>query len=254
MSLWQVVPCSRPDCVEQLVERFRLQTYPSAKLCLVVNGWPPDIEVERYLKERDAWPDLLLKTETSPVGKAIALNAALEALRGELLAIRDDDDLQQPGDLEEAVRAYQQTQAELVVKLPHQVILNGILWVFAEELANTWAEHSDGSPDCRISGSNMLFHTRLGLNFPLIRTVESRRWARLLQLQGGRIWRTSVDNYVWVRDRKDHLWSATEALVRHEYGMPEKGVGFVPARRARRLVEGKWEWVEPPTLSELFRG
>lgn len=253
--IWQVVPSARPDCVAKLVERFRQQSFRSAKLCLVVNGWPPDLDVERFLKEQDAWPDLLIRTESSPVGKAIALNAALEQLDGELVAIRDDDDIQEPGDLEEAFRAYQETEADAVVKLPHLVILNGTLWMFAEELANSWAVRSDGSPDCRISGSNMLFHTKLQLKFPLVRAIESRYWAQALLDRGGRMWRTSVDNYVWVRDRKDHLWSASEAMVRHEYGMPDSPgfiTQFVPARRARRLVNGVWEWVDPPTLTDLL--
>ncbi len=253
--IWQVVPCSRPDCVGAVVSRFKRQTLADVKLCLVINGWQIEGDVREYLKQREAEPDLLLQTETSPVGKAIALNRALDELQGDVVAIRDDDDIQEPGDLEEAFRAYQETEADAVVKLPHRVILNGTLWMFAEELANSWAVRSDGSPDCRISGSNMLFHTKLQLKFPLVRAVESRYWARALLARGGRIWRTSVDNYVWVRDRKDHLWSASEAMVRHEYGMsdlPDVVTGFVPARRARKLVNGVWEWVDPPTITDLL--
>jgi hypothetical protein len=253
--IWQIVPCSRPDCVADVVSRFRAQTLESAKLCLVVNGWAPHVEVERFLKERDAWPDLLLRTEKSPVGKAIALNEALEQLQGELVAIRDDDDIQEPGDLEEALKAYQKKGAAAVVKLPHKVFIGDTLWMFAEDLANTWAVFEDGTPDCRISGSNMLFHTNLRIQFPLVRAVESRHWARLLTEQGERIWRTSVNNYTWVRGRSDHLWRASEAMIRYEYGMPErppKGNEFVPARQARRLVNGSWEWVAPPTLSEML--
>ena len=254
--IWQVVPCARPECVREVVERFRLQTLKERKLCLVVNGWAPSFDVEKYLEERDALPDLLIKTETSPVGKAIALNSALEQLRGELVAIRDDDDLQESGDLEEALSEYQRTGAEAVVKLPHQVNLNGTRWMFAEELASTWAAFSDGKPDPRISGSNMLFHTDLNLCFPLVRAIESRMWAQDLQKRGGRIWRTSIHNYVWVRGRKDHLWRASEPMVRHEYGMPDRfsqAAEFVPSRRARRFVDGDWEWVNPPTLAEMLQ-
>lgn len=255
--LWQVVPCARPDCVKAVVERFRRQTLTDVKLCLAVNGWNPEIDVERYLKEQDCWPDLLLQTETALHGKAIALNAALAELQGELVAIRDDDDIQGPGDLEEALKAYREKQVEAIVKLPHRVILNGTLWMFAAELANTWAVYSDGTPDCRISGSNMLFHTSLKLDFRPVRAIESRLWAADLQRSGGRIWRTSPDNYTWVRGRGDHLWRATEVMVRHEYGMPDKPASsgtFSPARLAGRFVDGKWELVKPPTLSELLAG
>lgn len=255
--IWQVVPCSRPDLVSAVVSRFRRQTLQDAKLCLVVNGWGADGGVGEYLKRIGAEPDLLLETKKSPVGKAIALNRALDELQGEFVAIRDDDDIQWPRDLEEAWTAYQEKGAELVVKIPHRVLIDGVLWVFAEELANSWARHVDGTPDPRISGSNMLFSTKLGLKFPLVRAIESRRWAKALVEQGGKIWRTSVENYTWVRSSKmRHLWEATEVTIRHEYGMPEKQEGpkFVKARKARRFLEGKWTWVDPPTLDELLKG
>lgn len=227
-----------------VVQQFRAQTYAHKKLCIVANGCGPKEQVEEQFRRLEVQPDLLLHTPTHPqLGKPWALNRALSELKGEVIALRDDDDIQGPSDLAEAMEAFWVTGATLVTKHPHQVLINDEMWLFAESLADQWAKLGD-TYDTRISGSNVLFRNRDVPEFPLVPSGEVRKWAHGLVQEGATIWRTSTDNYTWVRGRHAHRWRATPTLVRDEYGR---------SLRARRYKkDGSFEWVEPPTIEETL--
>lgn len=242
--IWQVVPVARLWCVRSVFQQFKAQNHESKKLCLVVNGCGSPLDVEEHLKQQEVTPDLLLHSEAHPqLGKPWALNKALSELKGEIVALRDDDDIQGPNDLAEAMEAFWVTGATLVTKHPHQVLINDERWLFAESLANQWAKLGD-TYDTRISGSNVLFRNRDVPEFPLVPSGEVRKWAHGLVQEGATIWRTSTDNYTWVRGKHEHRWRATKASVRDDYG---RGL---PARRY--LPDGTFEWVEPPTIQEIM--
>lgn len=244
--IWQVVPLSRMQYAREVVQRFNAQTYSDKRLCLVVNGTGLSaVQVQEQFKRMEIAPDLLLQTASHPqFGKPWALNRALLELPGELIALRDDDDIQGPKDLEEAVEAYRVTRATIVSKHPHQVLVNEQRWLFAEELANQWAKRPDGSYDCRVSGSNVLFQNRGVPKFPEVPSGEVRSWTQAMIDQGASIWRTSIENYTWVRGKHTHRWRATMASLRDEYG---RGL---PAKRFKH--DGTFDTVQPPTAMEIM--
>ena len=232
------------QCARDVVRCFNDQTYAHKRLCLVVNGCGAPADVEEQFQQWGVAPDLLLHSPTHPkLGKPWALNKAMDVLRGELIALRDDDDVQGPEDLSEAVAAYQSTGATIVSKHPHRVLVDDQLWLFAESLANQWAKRGDEF-DARVSGSNVLFLNQDVPKFPEVPSGEVRHWAKAMIDQGASVWRTSVDNYTWVRGRHAHRWQATLASIRDEYGrrMPAK----------RYLADGSFEMVNPPTTEEIL--
>lgn len=208
-TVWQVVPLSRPDCVRQVIAGFASQLHPDRKLCLVANG-PRVDEVLMTLSIEGAQPDLLL---TSAPGKPAALNTAFEVLRGQMIAIRDDDDIQLPGDLAECVAAMDRTGAEIISRHKHWVWSQDSdrLWLLGEHLAHSWA-------DQKISGGSLLF--RCDSDTPPIpdqRVGECCVWAAAMIELGARIWRPSINHQIFVRGRGDHLFEADENYMAAVY-------------------------------------
>jgi hypothetical protein len=218
--IWQVTPLSRPNQAARVVREFRAQTIQGAKLCLVVNG----------CNCAPAGADLVLRTKP---GKPAALNAALDALPGEVIAIRDDDDESLPYDLQQCADALDTTGADVVARLRHWVRLDGEIWLFAESRANTWGTAS-------VWGGSLMFRNTDGVpRFPGELVTESQSWARAMVAQGARIWHPSIDNQIHVRESFGGMWGAGPLEVRRTLGFAQS------ARRYR--ADGSFEWVDAPS-------
>jgi hypothetical protein len=222
--LWQVTPLSRPSQAARVIHEFREQSIADRKLCLVVNSC--DCE--------PVGADLVLR---SAPGKPAALNAALAALPGELIAIRDDDDISLPGDLAECVDAMVRTGAEIVRRLRHEVLLDGERWLFAENEANQW-----GKPG--VWGGSLLFRNTPDVPQFLDELVtESQSWAREMVKLGARIWRPSIRNQAHVRSSFGGMWGAGPLEIRRTLGFKQ---------RARRCFpDGSFEWVDSPSAQDV---
>jgi hypothetical protein len=233
--VWQVVPLSRPDCVESVVSGFARQLYSDRKLCAVING-PHAQDVEQALAGR---ADLVLRSAT---GKPAALNEAFARLRNRLIAVRDDDDVQLPGDLAECVQAMQTTGAEIVSRHKHWVWhqSSDTLWLTGEHLQHKWGDE-------RVSGGSLLFRCRTDTpDVPNERVGECVLWARAMLASGCRVWRPSINHQIFVRGRGDHLFEADEDLSVAVYARAPKARRYgAPGPEHQKLCRGE---IKPTAL------
>jgi hypothetical protein len=181
-------------------------------------------------------PDIDLLLHCAP-GKPTALNEAMAALPGELLAIRDDDDVSMPGDLRECRDEYLRTGAEVVSRLRHRVMLDGERWLFAEHLASQWGNHA-------VWGGSLMFRNIPDVpTFPDELVSESQSWARAMIALGARVWRPSTEHQIHVRQSFCGMWGAGPLEVRRTLGFKD---------RARRYKDdGSFVWEPCPTMLEV---
>ena len=245
-TVHQVTPLSRPDCVASVLAGFARQRVHK-HLTLAING-PLAAEVWAALPRE--LPDDVTPILTRP-GKPAALNTALAGLRGCLVAVRDDDDVQLAGDLAECVRAMADTGAEIVSRHKHWVwdTSEDKLWLLGEHLAQQWGDH-------RLSGGSLLFHCDLNTpEFPDQRVGESVEWAKRMCQAGARVWRPSVNHQVFIRGRSDHLFDGGpslgvcprligEARVRAVYGRAHKARCYgKPTPEHQAMCRGEIPWL-----------
>lgn len=237
--IWQVVATSRPDCLANVWRGFTRQLHDSRRLCLVCNG-PAWTNPTAQVWNAGVRPDLLL---TSAPGKPAALNTAFQALRGQWLAVRDDDDVQMPGDLLDVVTAQRRTAADIVSRHKHWVYCQDSdrLWLLGEHLANKEAE------DPYIAGGSFLFYNGTATpEVPNRRVGECVKWARAMVAKGARIWRPGLEHQVFIRGRHDHLFEADEAKMVRIYARAPKARLYKPSADAQRAIRGELNPFELP--------
>jgi hypothetical protein len=236
----QIVPLSRPDCVPEVLAGFARQTHQAKRLVLAVNG-PHAGECMTALEDSTAW---VIRT---PPGKPAALNHALALVGPGLVAIRDDDDIQLPGDLEECEAAMRETGASIVSRHKHWVWDRKVdqLWLLGEHRAHQWGND-------QVSGGSLLFRNAPGLpEFPDIRVGESMIWAKRMIERGARVWRPSINHQVFVRGRSDHLFESPDAIAIYAKA-PKARLYGKPAAVHQAMCRGVYGPLElPHTVEDL---
>ena len=99
----------RPQFLREAIASVRAQTVADHEIVVVVNG-PANAYTSQILDV--AAGQRIVRIEQA--GIAIALNAGIEAARGEWLAFLDDDDLWEPNRLEAALKTADETNAGLI--------------------------------------------------------------------------------------------------------------------------------------------
>lgn len=242
MRVWQVVPLSRPHEAARVVREFSKQTWSDRKLCLVCNG-----------PAREAQVDADLVIRTGDGGKPEALNAAMDALRGEVVAIRDDDDVSLPQDLATCSEAFVRTGATIVSRLRHWVELRGRLWLFAED-------HGEAPGESNVWGGSLMFRVTGDIpEFPSEQVTESQSWVRQMLTLGADVWRPSIYHQIHRRDGDDKMWRAGELEARRTLGLKLPGRRYAIGAPALELASGRIsrdaypsEWVTPPNAIDVF--
>jgi hypothetical protein len=221
---WVVVPFARPEMLGNVIRNFQRQT-ALARLCLVENG-PAVGACERA----GLVPDLLL---TSEAHQATAKNTALEEIRkrgGGLVALWDDDDRYGCGFLEELLE--HRRRANVVGKRRHLIRMSRGLYLFDEHNAN--------APSTWLHGPTCLVRAEECVDFPRVTPNDDGEWCRDMARAGATFYATSVWNYVYERTGTQHVWKASDVVVRHHMG---DGL----------LWDGRtWQPAPKPTDREIF--
>jgi hypothetical protein len=223
--IWVVVPFSRPHMLSNVLGNACRQTVPF-KLCIVENG--PAVGT---CKQHGITPALLL---TSEAHQAIAKNTAIAEIRkrgGGQVALWDDDDCYGSGFLAELEA--NRRRATVVGKRIHLVELADGLYLFDHEGANQLSTWLHG-PTVMAEASDML-------DFPVVSPSDDPLWCKAMRDAGATMWATSVGEYVYRRTGTNHVWKATDLLVRFRMGSSYRiepdGVTFVPELTDEQILD-----------------
>jgi hypothetical protein len=223
--IWVVVPFSRPNMLGNVLGNACRQTVPF-KLVLVENG--PAVGT---CKRHGIAPALLL---TSEPHQAIAKNTALAEIRkrgGGLVALWDDDDYYGAGFLAELVA--NRRRATVVGKRIHWVELADGLYLFDHESAN--------QPSTLLHGPTVMAQASEIVDFPVVSPSDDRQWCKAMRQAGATMWATSVGEYVYRRTGSNHVWNASDLLVRFQLGdsyrFDADGATFVPGLTDEQIFE-----------------
>jgi hypothetical protein len=215
--IWVVVPLGRAEMLPNVLDNASRQALP-LKLCIVENG-----DAVGACAKHCVDPDLLL---TSEHHQATAKNEAVSAIKklgGGLISFWDDDDEYGAGFLGELKG--QESKATVVGKRRHLVRLSDGLYLFDRESANQPSDWLHG-PTCMVQAENCV-------EFPRIAPNDDGEWCKAMKQAGATFWATSIWNYTYIRTGHNHVWEASDLMVRLQLGSAwkledDRGT-FVPA-------------------------
>jgi glycosyltransferase involved in cell wall biosynthesis len=102
---------NRPDLLREAIDSVRAQTFTNYEIIVVINGADNPL-MPRTLEVANGAGCIVLRIQQA--GIAIALNAGIEAARGEWIALLDDDDLWAPSKLETQLKTAEAAAADVV--------------------------------------------------------------------------------------------------------------------------------------------
>lgn len=222
-EIWVVVPASRPQHSERVLDQFHAQTYGHKKLLVVENG-------DAVGSYSGLGVDVLLD---SIPHQSAAKNRALDHLRKHqpeaLVAFWDDDD--RYGDhylSEQALLARNGTiwaKRETWVEFP-----TGLVW-----FGHNWKPGDDAE---YVSGATISGYVQDMPNFPITPCAEEQGFVKRAKANGVRVRHST---------RRGFVYDRTSALCDHTYKAREEKVWRHSGKGIR--VAGTWrDWIEsdPP--------
>jgi hypothetical protein len=221
---WVIVPFARSEMLGNVWRNFERQT-TVARLCLVENG--PAVGA---CARAGLVPDLLL---TSEAHQATAKNTALEEIRkrgGGLVALWDDDDWYAAGFLAELLD--HRHLATVVGKRRHLIRMSSGIYLFDQ--------HTADAPSTWLHGPTCLLRAEECVDFPRVTPNDDGEWCRDMARAGATFYATSPWNYVYDRTGTQHVWKASDVIVRHHMG------------DGLRWDGAAWVSAPKPTDRELF--
>lgn len=203
--VWVIVPLSRPENVQRVIENFSRQRFPFKRLVVVLNGRARDLVPEQVGL---GWATVF----TSDAHQSIAKNTALAEIRklgGGFTVVMDDDDWYGPQFLTEScgyARSY-----DITGKMRHFVSINDAeLWLCRREQrlrTNSW-----------LNGGTIACWAESAPQYSIMPHGEDSDFVMGAQMGGMKIFSTDVYHYLYRReDRGDHAWTiSTQELRLHE--------------------------------------
>lgn len=225
-----IVPFSRPECALRTLRNFERQLYPDKRLWIVENG--PAV---------GTWAQLGLPADrvlTSSAHQSHARNVGVAELRtsgGGYWAGFDDDDWYSADYLNEV--AVNADKANVVGKRQHFISIDDrYLFLFLEQMQNRFA--------IALTGGALAAWSEESLDFPIQRVAEDIRWCMAMRKAGGRIWNTSVYNYLYRRCTTDHQHASGAQSL--DYLIYQHGRGHYLGLLSHRVVSGEREALRMP--------
>jgi hypothetical protein len=223
--IWVVVPLGRAEMIPNVLENVGRQALP-LKLCLVENG-----QAVGACAERSVSPDLLLTSEHHQASAKNEAVAAIKKLGGGLISFWDDDDEYSAGFLGELLS--QKNLATVVGKRRHLVRLRDGLYLFDRKSANALSSWLHG-PTCLVRAEECV-------EFPRVAPNDDGEWCKAMAQAGATFWATSIWNYTYSRTGNNHVWQASDLLVRHMLGdafrLDADCATFIPAPTDDEIID-----------------
>jgi len=180
-----IVPLSRPELAEHVVDQFARQSHPDKRLWIVENGRGIGAMQRQML-----WADRVL---SSGQAASLARNTALDELKrsgGGYWCSWDDDDEYLPKYLSEVAAC--SSRAEVTGKEPHFVSYDDEhLFFFHAGRDSRFTE--------RCQGGTLSGWAETALPFPQLRLGEDLRWCEAMRKVGARIWSRGIHHYLYRR-------------------------------------------------------
>ena len=198
----------RPELLPQALAAVARQTYPRLELALALHGDDPFPDAERLAAELPC-PAVAVRVPASETLGA-ALNAAVAASSGALLAKMDDDDAYGSEHVWDLVLARVYSRAQLIGKS------GGFVYLAESDCTiRRFAGDAEGRRTFNLAGGALLVSRRnlerAGGWRDAPHSVDALLIADVLR-KGGQAHRTRDAGYVHVRHGGGHTWDAPDAL------------------------------------------
>lgn len=178
--IYVLVPFSRPLMAGNILANFNRQNYKNKKLVVIANGEAKNTNIEC---------DKLLKSDNNA---ASAKNDGIYWLKRngeEYFTIFDDDDFYGEGYLDEIY--YYRNQATVIGKNIHYFKCESGMYLANEGTANKFVKY--------IHGPTLSCHSK-DAPFYSTKFNEEKSFCNKVLTNGGTIYNTSVDNYIYMRN------------------------------------------------------
>lgn len=239
--VWVIVPFSRPENAQRVVDNFARQIFPGKRLLVVLNGSAKDsVQASSIFLQAAA----VLLTSDAHVG--IAKNTALDEVRrrgGGFTAVMDDDDWYGPHYLTEMV-GYARTY-DLVGKGRHFIAADGELWLCGRE------RRARAGDDWITGGTICCWAESAPRYSEWLRWGEDAALCKSASSSGMRLGTTDLYHYLYCRSSTGkHTWPTSLEVLRASesaagaidlgpinYDVVSGHVLDVPARRLRGAAD-----------------
>lgn len=214
--VWVIVPLSRPENVQRVIENFSRQKFPFKRLVVVLNGRAKELVPEQVGL---SWANVF----TSDAHQSIAKNTALAEIRkagGGFTVVMDDDDWYGPQFLTEAC-GYARTY-DITGKMRHFVSMNDReLWLCRREQrlrTNSW-----------LNGGTIACWAEAAPQYSIMPHGEDSDFVMGAQMGGMKVFSTDIYHYLYRREERGaHAWTISSSDLRmHESDRGALDLGVV---------------------------
>jgi cellulose synthase/poly-beta-1,6-N-acetylglucosamine synthase-like glycosyltransferase len=207
MMFYVVVPLSRPQNIQNVLNNFNNQIYSDKKLVIVENG-----NAIGTCNKLNIKPDILLKSDKhQSIAKNTALNYLKQIAFNDYWVNMDDDDWYGPDYLNEIYENI--SHGDVIGKHYHYVEFDSGFYLFNENNHNKLTTKLHGATLC----SNIF----KAVEFPIVIQGEDHIWCEIMKNKGYLLYATSSKNYIYNRKNieTNHAWVATEVSARMTFGV-----------------------------------
>jgi glycosyltransferase involved in cell wall biosynthesis len=202
-----ILTCTkRPECMHALLNNYGRQKYTNKELIVIVNHH--HLELNEYIKAAAPYENVRIYGLPDHVSLGSCLNYGVQLSKHSFIAKFDDDDYYAPDYLTESMRIIAKTNADIVGKRAHYMILKGkkLLLLRYPNKAQQYVP--------LVQGATLLVKRRVfnRVAFPDQSRGECVRFCADCAALGFKIYSGSPFNFIAVRRRNsfNHTWMVSD--------------------------------------------
>ncbi|KPU28397.1 hypothetical protein TR13x_03165 [Caloranaerobacter sp. TR13] len=202
-----IITCTiRQHYIDNVFENYARQTYKNKELIIILNK--NDMKIEQWKKKAQMYQNVKLFKLDESISLGTCLNYAIEKAKFDYITKFDDDNYYAPRFIDDLMKVFLTTKADIVGKLSYFVYFEG---------SKILAIHSPGKENKYVnflSGSAMIIRKEVfnNIKFPDKNVGEDTEFLLNCVNSGFKLYSSDKFNYVCIRrpSNKDHTWKIKE--------------------------------------------
>lgn len=202
-----IITCTiRPHFLNPVFKNYASQTWENKELIIILNR--DEMNIEKWKEKAENHPHVTVYQLNGDTTLGDCLNYAIDRSKFDFVAKFDDDDYYAPNYLQDAMKAFHRTHADIVGKYSTYIYLEryNTLVVPVPIVENRFVH--------LLAGATMVIKKKVfrQVRFPSLTLGEDTHFLKACTVKGFKLYATDIKNYCTVRRRNtnDHTYKISD--------------------------------------------